>query len=132
MLGIMGSASRRPPTKRRPRPPTSAPPLSSSSISAPEARRNGKGTDMVQAIRFHKTGGPEVLVWESVEVGKPGPGQVRLRQTAVGLNYVDTYFRSGGYPTPLPSGLGTEGARGVEEVGPRGSDVKPRGRVAHA
>ncbi len=87
---------------------------------------------MVQAIRFHKTGGPEVLVWESVEVGKPGPGQVRLRQTAVGLNYVDTYFRSGVYPAPLPSGLGTEGAGVVEEVGPGVSDVKPGDRVAYA
>jgi NADPH2:quinone reductase len=87
---------------------------------------------MVQAIRFHKTGGPEVLVWEGVEIGKPGPGQVRLRQTAVGLNYVDTYFRSGVYPTPLPSGLGTEGAGVVEEVGPGVSDVKPGDRVAYA
>src|SRR6266403_6329172 len=119
-------------TRRRPRRPTSAPPLSSNSISAPDARRNGKDADMVQAIRFHKTGGPEVLVWESVEIGKPGPGQVRLRQTAVGLNYVDTYFRSGGYPAPLPSGLGTEGAGVVEEVGPGVSDVKPGDRVAYA
>jgi NADPH2:quinone reductase len=87
---------------------------------------------MVQAIRFHKTGGPEVLVWESVEIGKPGPGQVKLRQTAVGLNYVDTYFRGGGYPAPLPSGLGTEGAGIVEEVGPGVSDVKPGDRVAYA
>jgi NADPH2:quinone reductase len=87
---------------------------------------------MVQAIRFHKTGGPEVLVWESVEIGKPGPGQVRLRQTAVGLNYVDTYFRGGVYPTTLPSGLGTEGAGIVEEVGPGVSDVKPGDRVAYA
>ncbi len=87
---------------------------------------------MVQAIRFHKTGGPEVLVWESVEIGKPGPGQVKLRQTAVGLNYVDTYFRGGVYPAPLPSGLGTEGAGIVEEVGPGVSDLKPGDRVAYA
>jgi NADPH2:quinone reductase len=87
---------------------------------------------MVQAIRFHKTGGPEVLVWESVEIGKPGPGQVKLRQTAVGLNYVDTYFRGGVYPAPLPSGLGTEGAGIVEEVGPGVGDVKPGDRVAYA
>jgi NADPH2:quinone reductase len=87
---------------------------------------------MVQAIRFHKTGGPEVLVWESVEIGKPGPGQVKLRQTAVGLNYVDTYLRGGVYPAPLPSGLGTEGAGVVEEVGPGVSDVKPGDRVAYA
>ncbi len=87
---------------------------------------------MVHAIRFHKTGGPEVLVWENVEIGKPGPGQVRLRQTAVGLNYVDTYFRAGVYPTQLPSGLGTEGAGIVEEVGPGVSEVKVGDRVAYA
>ena len=62
---------------------------------------------MVQAIRFAKTGGPEVLEWQQVEVGKPGQGQVRLRHTAVGLNYIDTYQRSGLYPMPLPSGLGS-------------------------
>src|SRR5437763_4001586 len=60
---------------------------------------------MVQAIRFAKTGGPEVLEWQQVEVGKPGQGQVRLRHTAVGLNYIDPYQRSGPYPMPLPSGL---------------------------
>jgi NADPH2:quinone reductase len=87
---------------------------------------------MVHAIRFHKTGGPEVLVWEDVEIGKPGPGQARLRQTAVGLNYVDTYFRGGGYPTSLPSGLGTEGAGVVEEVGPGVTEVKVGDRVAYA
>ena len=73
---------------------------------------------MVQAIRFAKTGGPEVLEWQEVEVGKPGEGQVRLRHTAVGLNYIDTYQRSGLYPMPLPSGLGSEAAGVVEEVGP--------------
>ncbi len=87
---------------------------------------------MVHAIRFHKTGGPEVLVWEDVELGKPGPGQARLRQTAVGLNYVDTYFRGGGYPTSLPSGLGTEGAGIVEEVGSGVTEVKVGDRVAYA
>jgi NADPH:quinone reductase len=87
---------------------------------------------MVHAIRFHKTGGPEVLVWENVEIGKPGPGQVRPRQTAVGLNYVDTYFRGGVYPTPLPSGLGTEGAGIVEEVGAGVGELKIGDRVAYA
>jgi NADPH2:quinone reductase len=87
---------------------------------------------MVHAIRIHKTGGPEVLAWEDVEIGKPGPGQVHLRQTAVGLNYVDTYFRSGGYPAPLPSGLGTEAAGIVEEVGPGVTEVKIGDRVAYA
>lgn len=87
---------------------------------------------MVHAIRFHKTGGPEVLAWDSVEIGKPGQGQVRLRQTAIGLNYVDTYFRAGVYPAPLPSGIGTEGAGVVEEVGPGVSEVKVGDRVAYA
>ena len=87
---------------------------------------------MVQAIRFAKTGGPEVLEWQQVEVGKPGDGQVRLRHTAVGLNYIDTYQRSGLYPMPLPSGLGSEAAGIVEEVGPGVSGLKPGDRVAYA
>jgi NADPH:quinone reductase len=87
---------------------------------------------MVQAIRFAKTGGPEVLEWQQVEVGKPGPGQVRLRHTAVGLNYIDTYQRSGLYPIQLPSGLGGEGAGIVEEVGSGVSGLKAGDRVAYA
>jgi NADPH2:quinone reductase len=87
---------------------------------------------MVQAIRFAKTGGPEVLEWQEVEVGKPGEGQVRLRHTAVGLKYIDTYQRSGLYPMPLPSGLGSEAAGVVEEVGPGVTDLKPGDRVAYA
>ena len=57
---------------------------------------------MVHAIRIHQNGGPEVMQWESVEVGEPGPGQVRLKQHAVGVNYIDTYQRSGLYKMPLP------------------------------
>jgi NADPH:quinone reductase len=87
---------------------------------------------MVQAIRFEKTGGPEVLTWQQVSVDKPGPGQVRLKHTAVGLNYIDTYQRSGLYPMPLPSGLGSEAAGIVEEVGPGVADLKPGDRVAYA
>ncbi len=87
---------------------------------------------MVQAIRFEKAGGPEVLEWQSVEVGKPGAGQVRLRHTAVGLNYIDTYQRSGLYPMPLPSGLGSEAAGVIEEVGPGVADLKAGDRVAYA
>jgi NADPH:quinone reductase len=87
---------------------------------------------MVQAIRFAKTGGPEVLEWQPVEIGKPGPGQVRLRHTAVGLNYIDTYQRSGLYPIQLPSGLGGEGAGIIEEVGPGVSGLKAGDRVAYA
>jgi NADPH:quinone reductase len=86
---------------------------------------------MTYAIRIHKTGGPEVLQWEEVQVGKPGPGEARVRNTAVGLNYVDTYFRSGLYPAPLPSGIGSEGAGVVEEVGPGVTDIKPGDRVAY-
>jgi NADPH2:quinone reductase len=86
---------------------------------------------MVHAIRFHKTGGPEVLVWEDVSVGKPGPGEARIRHTAVGLNFVDIYNRSGLYPQQLPSGLGSEAAGVVEEVGPGVTDLKPGDRVAY-
>jgi len=87
---------------------------------------------MVQAIRFARTGGPEVLEWQGVEVGKPGPGQVRLRHNAVGLNYIDTYQRSGLYPMPMPSGLGSEAAGIIEEVGPGVAGLKPGDRVAYA
>ena len=87
---------------------------------------------MVHAIRFAKTGGPEVLEWQDAEVGKPGQGQVRLRHTAVGLNYIDTYQRSGLYQIPLPSGLGTEAAGVIEEVGPGVGGLKPGDRVAYA
>jgi NADPH2:quinone reductase len=86
---------------------------------------------MPHAIRFHKTGGPEVLVWEEVRVGKPGPGEARIRHTAVGLNFVDLYNRSGLYPVQLPSGLGGEAAGVVEEVGPGVTDLKPGDRVAY-
>ncbi len=86
---------------------------------------------MTHAIRFHKTGGPEVLVWEEVQVGKPGPGEARIRHTAVGLNFVDIYNRSGLYPAQLPSGLGGEAAGVVEEVGAGVTDLKPGDRVAY-
>src|SRR5271167_2311327 len=86
---------------------------------------------MTHAIRFHKPGGPEVLVWEEVNVGKPGPGEVRIRHTAVGLNFVDIYNRSGLYPVALPSGLGSEAAGVVEEIGPGVTDLKPGDRVAY-
>jgi len=87
---------------------------------------------MVHAIRFDKAGGPEVLSWQEVEIGKPGQGQVRLRHTAVGLNYIDTYQRSGLYSMPMPSGLGSEAAGIVEEVGSGVSGLKPGDRVAYA
>src|SRR5437667_12696635 len=87
---------------------------------------------MPRAIRLHQTGGPEVLRWEQVEVGEPGEGQARVRHTAVGVNFVDTYRRSGLYPLPLPSVLGTEGAGVVEAVGPGVTLVRPGDRVAYA
>jgi NADPH2:quinone reductase len=88
---------------------------------------------MVHAIRIHDYGGPEALRWEEVEVGEPGPGQVRLRQTAVGLNYIDTYHRSGLYKLPaLPAILGTEGAGVVEAVGPGVTELKVGDRVGYA
>lgn len=72
---------------------------------------------MATVIRFHQTGGPEVLQREELPVGNPGPGQVRLRHEAIGLNFADSYFRSGLYPAPLPSGVGTEAAGVVQAVG---------------
>ena len=87
---------------------------------------------MSHAIRFHETGGPEVLVWEEVEVGQPGSGEARVRHTAIGLNDVDTYIRSGLYPSSLPSGLGTEAAGVVEAVGPGVTDLKVGDRVAYS
>jgi NADPH2:quinone reductase len=86
---------------------------------------------MTHAIRFHKPGGPEVLVWEEVPVGKPVPGEARIRHTAVGLNFVDIYNRSGLYPAQLPSGLGGEAAGVVEEVGDDVADLKVGDRVAY-
>jgi NADPH2:quinone reductase len=86
---------------------------------------------MAHAVRFYETGGPDVLRWESVDVGKPGPGEVRVRHAAVGLNFADTYFRSGLYPVPLPSGLGVEAAGIVEAVGPGVDNVAAGERVTY-
>jgi len=88
---------------------------------------------MTHAIRFHRPGGPEVLVWDEVEVGAPASGQVRLRQTAVGLNYIDVYHRTGAYPVAaMPSGIGLEGAGVVDEVGAGVAELKAGDRVAYA
>ena len=86
---------------------------------------------MPRAIRFHQTGGPDVLRFEDVQVGAPGAGEARVRHTAIGVNFVDVYHRSGLYPMPLPSGLGVEGAGVVEEVGAGVSHVRPGDRVAY-
>src|SRR5215470_6777542 len=87
---------------------------------------------MPHAIRIHQTGGPEVMQWEDVGVGNPGPGEARVRHTAVGLNYIDTYHRSGLYKLALPTGIGSEAAGVVEAVGPGVTDVKVGDRVAYS
>ncbi len=87
---------------------------------------------MPKAIRFHEKGGPEVLRLEDVAVAQPGPGQVRVRHTAIGVNFIDTYHRSGLYPLPLPSGVGSEAAGVVEAAGAGVSHVKAGDRVAYA
>ena len=87
---------------------------------------------MVAAIRIHKNGGPEVLTYEDVEVGEPGPGQIKIRQHACGVNFIDTYFRSGLYPAPsLPFVNGSEGAGEVIAVGPGVSDLKVGDRIGY-
>ncbi|MEX5744873.1 quinone oxidoreductase [Massilia sp. X63] len=87
---------------------------------------------MVKAIRIAATGGPEVLAFLDVELGEPGPGEARVRHHAIGLNYIDTYYRSGLYKMALPSGLGQEGAGVVEAVGEGVTHVQPGDRVAYA
>jgi NADPH:quinone reductase len=86
---------------------------------------------MVAAVRVHKTGGPEVLTYEEIEVDAPGPGQIRIKQHASGLNYIDTYIRSGMYPAPTPFVCGNEGAGEVTAVGPGVTDFKVGDRVAY-
>lgn len=86
---------------------------------------------MAHAIRMHETGGPEVLRWEEVTVGMPGPGQARVRHEAVGLNFADTYFRAGLYPVPLPNGIGVEAAGIVEAVGEGVANVVVGDRVTY-
>jgi NADPH2:quinone reductase len=87
---------------------------------------------MPHAIRIHEVGGPDVLKWEEIEVGDPGPGQVRLRQEAAGLNFIDVYHRTGLYPQQLPFTPGVEGAGVIEAVGADVANVKPGDRVAYA
>ena len=87
---------------------------------------------MAKAIRIHRNGGPEVMEYVDVEVGEPGPGEARVRQHAIGINFIDVYFRTGLYPHPLPAGLGKEGAGVVEAVGEGVLDVKVGDRVAYA
>ncbi|HEY2414682.1 MAG TPA: quinone oxidoreductase [Pirellulaceae bacterium] len=87
---------------------------------------------MPQVVRFSKTGGPDVLTLEEVAVGEPAAGQVRIRHSAIGVNFIDTYHRSGLYSLPLPSSLGSEAAGVIEAVGPGVTHVKTGDRVAYA
>src|ERR1700750_1449746 len=88
---------------------------------------------MVAAVRVHKTGGPEVLTYEDVEVPAPGPGQIKIRNHAIGVNFIDTYFRMGMYPSPvgMPFVSGNEGAGEVIAVGAGVSEFKTGDRVAY-
>lgn len=87
---------------------------------------------MTHAIRIHAHGGPDVLTWEAVELAAPGPDEALVRHTAVGVNFIDTYHRSGAYPIPLPGGLGLEGAGVVLAVGANVKDIAVGQRVAYA
>lgn len=87
---------------------------------------------MVKAIRMQRTGGPEIMEYVDVELGQPGPGQALVRHAAIGVNFIDCYFRSGLYPQPLPGALGMEGAGVVEAVGEGVTHVQPGDRVAYA
>jgi NADPH2:quinone reductase len=86
---------------------------------------------MPKSILMHENGGPEKLQFEDVEVGKPGPGQVKIKHTAIGLNFIDVYTRSGLYQTPLPNAVGREAAGVIVEVGPRAKGFKKGDRVAY-
>lgn len=87
---------------------------------------------MVHAIRIHEVGGPDKLTWEEVQVGEPGPGEIRVKHHAIGLNYIDTYQRSGLYPVELPAIMGMEGAGEVVAAGPDAHGFKAGDRIAYA
>jgi NADPH:quinone reductase len=89
-------------------------------------------TNTVKAVRMNKTGGPEVLEYVDVELGEPGPGEVLIRQHAIGVNFLDIYFRIGLYPLPFPAGVGQEGSGVIEKVGAGVTHVQPGDRVAYA
>ena len=88
-------------------------------------------TSSTHAVRMHQTGGPEVLRWENVELRPPGAGEIRVRHTAIGLNFIDTYHRTGLYPVALPAVLGSEAAGVVEELGAGVELVKKGDRIAY-
>lgn len=84
------------------------------------------------AIRIHRFGGPEVLEWQAVDVPEPGEGEAQIRHTAIGLNFIDTYHRTGLYPMDLPTGLGSEASGIVEAIGPGVTDISVRDRVVYS
>ena len=86
---------------------------------------------MPKAIRFHQTGGPEVLKLETVDIADPGPGQARVRHTYIAVNFIDIYFRTGRYPLPLPNGIGSDAVGMVEAVGPGVADIRVGDRVGY-
>src|SRR5678815_2037313 len=90
-----------------------------------------RGVEMIKAIRFEKTGGSDVLQYVDYDLPPPAKGQVQVRHSAIGVNFIDTYHRGGLYPLPLPSGLGTEAAGVVTEVGAGVTDVRPGDRVGY-
>src|ERR1700676_3692619 len=100
---------------------------------SPTIRTYSKERKMVAAVRVHKTGGPEVLTHEEIEIGAPGPGQIRVKQHASGVNFIDTYFRMGMYPSPvgMPFVAGNEAAGEVAAVGPGVAEFKVGDRVAY-
>jgi len=89
-------------------------------------------TNKARVVKFAATGGPQVLALETIDLADPGPGEVQLRQHAIGINYQDCYHRSGFYPLPLPSGVGTEAAGVVEKIGAGVADFKPGARVVYS
>jgi hypothetical protein len=103
----------------------------SGTVSAPARSPIRRSTIMVKAIRMNRVGGPEVMELVEVDLPPPGPGEVRMRHEAIGLNYIDVYHRTGLYPQPLPGALGVEGAGVVEEVGEGVTDLKVGDRVAY-
>jgi NADPH2:quinone reductase len=86
---------------------------------------------MVKGIRVHEVGGPDVMKFEEFDLGKPGPGEIRVVHEAIGVNYIDTYFRTGLYPAPTPFTVGNEGAGVVSEVGKKVAGFRPGDRVAY-
>ena len=87
---------------------------------------------MTRIVKIEKTGGPEVLKFETIDLGKPNPDQVLIEHKAIGLNFIDTYHRSGLYPIELPSGIGSEGAGVIKKIGPKVKDFSIGDRVAYA